>query len=202
MARRSDHSREELQEIILKVATAIIEKEGISGLTARRIASDIGYAPGTIYNIFSSMDDICLHLNARTLDNLYNVLSSPTCNNPKKTSIQNMKAMAKAYLDFAEKNRAHWLMLFTHSLPEGETIPDWYQDKINMLFSPLEELLTPYFTPTQAEKRTIAARTLWASVHGICYLEKTRKITIVDKKTPATNMTDYLIDSFIGGISN
>ena len=68
MARRSDHSREELYALILDSARSIVEEDGFSGLTARRVASSIGYAPGTIYNLFSNLDDLILHLRGKVLD--------------------------------------------------------------------------------------------------------------------------------------
>ena len=47
MARRSDHSREELYDLALSAAREIAEAEGLRGLTARRIAEKIGYTPGS-----------------------------------------------------------------------------------------------------------------------------------------------------------
>ena len=75
MARRNDHTREELKDLIIEESWRIIEKHGFEGLTARRIAKNIGYAPGTIYNMFISMDDLYLQLNAKTLDLLLATLS-------------------------------------------------------------------------------------------------------------------------------
>ena len=57
MARRSDHSREELYELALEKAGEIAEKEGLRGLTARGVAREIGYTIGTLYNIFEDLDD-------------------------------------------------------------------------------------------------------------------------------------------------
>ena len=200
MARRSDHTRDELKEMIIKVSSKTIEKEGFEKLTARRIAKDIGYTPGTIYNLFDSMADLYLEINGITLDKLYEVLSSDKCRSDKKTPIQNMKKMAQLYKDFSEDNRAHWLMLFTYRLPEGKELPDWYQEKITRLFMPLEDLLQPYYSPQQSRKRKMAARTLWASVHGIFFLEETGKITLVANQESPSTMTNYLIDNFIYGI--
>ena len=39
-------------------------------LTARKVAQAIGYAPGTLYNLFRNRDEMILHLNGRTLDRL------------------------------------------------------------------------------------------------------------------------------------
>ncbi len=200
MARRSDHTRDELKEMILDSACSIVKKGGFSGLTARRVAKDIGYAPGTIYNIFSSMDDLSLSVNGMTLDKLYDVLSSPECRSAKKTPAGNMKKMAQLYRGFAKTHRPHWLMLFTHTLPEGEQAPEWYQEKITRLFEPLENLLEPFYMQQQSRKRKMAARVLWASVHGICFLEETGKIPLISNQANPPDMTGYLIDSFVAGI--
>lgn len=199
MARRADHTREELKDMIFKAAWQVVGREGASGLTARRIASEIGYAPGTIYNIYNSMDDLCMHINARTLDNLHTVLNSAECNNPKKSVAQNMKSMAALYAEFARKHSAYWLMLFTYRFSEKSN-PDWYEDKISMLFAPLENLLQPLFPPKQDRKRKIAARALWAAVHGMCFLQETGKIPAVGgRDTAVEEMSSYLIDNFIAG---
>ncbi len=202
MARRSDHTRDELKEVILNASWKIIEKHGFSGLTARRIANDIGYAPGTIYNIFSSMDDLYLAVNSMTLDKLYDTLSSTECQAPKKTPIQNIKKMAQLYRAFTKKHRSHWLMLFTYILPKGKKPPSWYQEKITRLFEPLENLLKPFYSEKQSRKRKMAARVLWASVHGICFLEETGKIPLISNQENPPDMTGYLIDNFVSGIQN
>lgn len=200
MARRSDHTREELKALIIEKSWEIVGRDGFEGLTARRVAADIGYAPGTIYNIFKSMDDLYLQINSRTLDALYEVLSSAACNDAKKTPVRNMKKMAGLYMDFARAYRPYWLMLFSHRLPEGRKARDWYQEKIDRLFHPLEKLLQPLFSAGQNRKRKMAARVLWASVHGLCFLQETGKIPLVGGKAAAEDMADYLVDTFVAGI--
>lgn len=199
MARRSDHTRDQLKEMILETSWDIVGKDGFAGLSARRIANDIGYAPGTIYNVFSSMDDLCLEVNGRTLDMLYDVLNGPACNDPKKPPIQNMKKMAALYMRFAHEYKPYWLMLFSHRMPEGQELQNWYQEKIDKLFDPLENLLQPLFPAKQDQKRKMAARVLWSSVHGLCFLQETGKIHLVGAKAP-TDMAFYLIDTFVAGI--
>lgn len=199
MARRSDHTRDQLEDMILKTSWEIVGKNGFEGLSARRVASDIGYAPGTIYNVFESMDSLCLRINGQTLDRLYDVLNEPACNDPRKTPVGNMKKMAELYMAFAHEYRPYWLMLFSHRMLEGRKLEDWYQEKIDKLFDPLENLLRPLFSTRQERKRKMTARVLWSSVHGLCFLQETGKIHLVDGKAPV-DMASYLIDTFIAGI--
>lgn len=200
MARRSDHTKDELKELILAAAWKIVGKNGFENLTARRAAKDIGYAPGTIYTLFQSMDDLYLQINSKTLDMLYDVLNSPLCNDAKKTPLQNMKTMANLYMEFARTHRPYWLMLFNHKMPEERKSQDWYQKKIDRLFMPLEKLFQPLFSSTQAKQKKIAARVLWASVHSLCFLQETGKIPLVGGKAPAQEMSSYLIDTFVSGL--
>lgn len=200
MARRSDHTRDELKQLILERARLIVARDGFEALTARRIAQDIGYTPGTIYNLFQSMDDLYLQINAQTLEDLYRVLSAPMCNDPNKTPVQNMTAMARAYIDFTQKERAFWMMLFTHRMPNDEAPGDWYQEKINRLFDPLESVLAPYFKPQQKRQQRMAARVLWSSVHGLCYLQETGKIPLINDRASIEDMTTYLIKTFVNGM--
>ena len=67
MARRSDHSREELYVMALAAAREIAEKDGLRGLKARRISREIGYTVGTLYNVFSNLDDLIIHLKLRLI---------------------------------------------------------------------------------------------------------------------------------------
>lgn len=202
MARRSDHSRDELKDLILGAAWDIVGAQGFEGLTARHLAARVGYAPGTIYNIFKSMDDLYLQINARTLDALFRVLSDPAANDSTVPPDRNMKRMAALYMDFAREHRPHWLMLFSHRLPEGRRAQDWYQERIDRLFGPLEELLKPLFPARAGVKRKMAARVLWSSVHGLCFLQETGKIPLVGGRAAAEDMAEYLIDTFLAGIES
>lgn len=201
MARRNDHSRDELKDIILNTAWEIVGTDGVEGLSARRIAKDIKYAPGTIYNLFESMDDLILHINARTLDLLYEVLNAKECHDNTKTPATNMKVMAHRYMAFAQEYRPYWLMLFRHPLPESRKNMKWYKDKIDQLFTPLERLLSPSFSDTDNRKLCVAARVLWASIHGLCFLQETGKIPVISKNNKTPDMAGFLIDTFVRGIA-
>ena len=52
MARRSDHSREELREMAITAAEQIVVEQGYEGLSARKVAAAIGYTVGTLYLVF------------------------------------------------------------------------------------------------------------------------------------------------------
>lgn len=200
MARRADHTREELNDLILKAAWKIIGKGGTEALTARGIAAEIGYAPGTIYNLFESMEALSLQINGRTLDELYMVLSDPELTDSSKSITQNLKRMATAYNHFARDHHPYWLMLFNNKWNAGRPFAPWYHEKIDRLFEPVEKILQPLFAPKQDRQKKLAARALWASIHGLCILRETGKIPLVAGKEADEELSSYLIDNFIAGL--
>ncbi len=85
MARRSDHSREQLADMALAAAAALAERDGLRGVTARGIAREIGYTVGTLYNVFDNLDDLLRHMNAATMDALYeHVTAEPIDADPER----------------------------------------------------------------------------------------------------------------------
>lgn len=198
MARRNDHSRPALKDLILDTAWDLLAKDGPSSLTARTIAARIGYAPGSIYNVFADMDDLTLHLNARALDRLYEAIADPALADPNQPLLVNMENMASRYLAFAGEHRPHWLLLFTYTLPEGRVLPEWYKQKIDRLFTPLETLLASAYGHEQA---AMATRVLWSAVHGICMLQETGKMSLVSAKPVAQAMVHNLLATYMAGMT-
>ena len=201
MARRSDHSKDELKELILTSAREIVKKEGYRELSARKVASKIGYTVGTLYNFFNNLDDLILHINARTLDMLYEKLESEIsgCRNTKNIEDAVYK-IGNSYIDFSYKYFHLWSMLFEHHFPRahGHKLPKWFQNKIDKLFLLVEEA----FLPTLKNNRKAASRTakvFWASLHGICILSMTGKLDTIGAESAHT-LVDSLIKIFISGI--
>ena len=71
MARRNDHTREELVSITINEVNTFLENKPYHELSLRKLASLIGYVPSTLVNIFGSYDLLLLEVNARTLDELF-----------------------------------------------------------------------------------------------------------------------------------
>ena len=196
MGRRSVHSPEELRQLILDASQTIVERNGITGLSAREIARMIGYSPGTLYNIFENLDDVLLTLQVqllgRTVDHLKRV---PLGTDGEK----NIDALARAYVDFALANRRMWNLFLAHNLPAGRTMPALYLDHINTLIGIVKTVLTPLAPTASLESLDATARTLWAGVNGITAVAATEKAVYL---TPATAQAyaSELTATFIRGL--
>ena len=202
MARRNDHTKEELKALILEKAWAIVSEQGFDHLTARTLAKEIGYTPGTIYNLFDSMEALYLQLNLKTVALLFKALDQYSAKSKDtEVSIDNMLKMAEAYFRFADKYRPHWLMLFNLNITSDNQNSQTYRQAVNHLFLPLESLLRSYFPDKEKKEIQKAARILWSSVHGLCYLKHSGKIDMIDNDDKTDIMSEYLINTFIRGMS-
>lgn len=201
MARRNDHTRDELRIITIQKAKNIVTNEGFHALTARRMAQEIGYTPGTLYNIFGSMDGLILEVNKQTLAAMFEQLSDQSRYKEKTSVKDNLRTMAETYLAFARANPNLWLMVFNHTMADGQPVPEWYRQTITGIFAPLEDMLSPIFMGKNNKEQILCARTLWSAVHGICFMEQTNKTPLVSSES-ATDMASYLIENFMGGLTN
>lgn len=196
MARRSDHNREELCELALDAAKMIVKTDGFRALTARNVADAIGYSPGTLYNLFDNLDGMIMHLNGRTLDTLYERLSSVRIHGIPEDDIN---GLLDGYLEFLEDHPNLWRTLFEYKLPEGVNIPDWYLRKVEMAMGLVEHALSPLFDEDDEDGAKQAARILWASLHGICSLSETGKLEVVTSQ-PVHDMAKGMVLHFITGL--
>ncbi len=197
MGRRSSHTPEQLRELILEAAYAIIETHGLAGLSAREIARRIGYSPGTIYNMFANLDDVVLRIEARILEALDQRLVAELAEHGSDR--EKVQRLAQAYLAFTHEKPKLWNLLFEHHLPAGTELPDWYQQKLEGLLSRVEQGLAPLMPHVEEAERKRAARVLWAGVHGITSLSTTDKLSIVTTEA-AGNLVDDLVSTYLAGL--
>jgi AcrR family transcriptional regulator len=196
MARRSDHSREELHDLLLGQAQRIVETEGFRALTARRLAEAVGYSPGTLYNLFANLDDLVVHVNGRTLELLdASLAQTPLTGDPEKDIL----ALAMTYFAFVAGHPRLWELLFEYRLGEGSQLPDWFTEKIRQILARLAAVLAPLFAPSESEIVDEAVQVLWASLHGIGSLATSGKLEVVATRS-MLDLTRSLVVHYVGGL--
>jgi AcrR family transcriptional regulator len=176
MARRSEHSREQIKQMVLNAAEEIIQEQGFSALKVRKIAADIGYTVGSIYMVFSNMNDLNMHIKARTWQKMLQHLKEVE---QSKSAANNIEKLALAYLEFSVENIGLWRMLFEHQLPVGENVPDWYEqecEEVVVLLSVQLQQLASEYSDLQVQQ---AAQALNKAIQGVCMQ------SIIHKQSPA-----------------
>jgi AcrR family transcriptional regulator len=194
MARRTDHSREELADLVIRAAEALASEEGLRGVAMRRIATAIGYAPGSIYNAVGDLDAVVLRVNARTLERLRAHLARVV--DPARAPLNNALAVADGYLDFVMRQPRLWGLILEHVLPRGSAFPDWYATALGETTRLVDDVLRPLIADEAERRRSVA--TLWAALHGLASLAASGKLAVVDEDDPHA-MAHLLIRRFLEG---
>jgi AcrR family transcriptional regulator len=197
MARRSDHSREELREMALGAAREIVEEQGVAGLSTRALAARMGYAPGTLYNIFHNLDDLVFALNTRTVGELRSRMEHSVAD--AVAPPERIQRMAQGYLDYALAHPHLWRLAFQHQAPEGQEVPEETTQQTNAVFAAVASLLGQ-LGPAGEEVLMTRAAALWAGVHGVCHLAVTDKLKFADSATPAQILRTN-VDCFLAGLN-
>lgn len=164
---------EKLHAALLDAAERTIAAEGLAALRARVLAEAVGCSVGAIYTIFADLDAVILAVNTRTLAQIATVLGPDTgAHNP----VEQLVALASAYLDYASANRPRWAALFLHAMAEGRSAPDWYARQQEAAFSHIEAPLARLCPRLTAAACSLLARSLFASVHGMVALGLDEKV--------------------------
>lgn len=197
MGRRGDHSYQQLNDMIVGAAYELMEKEGHANISTRKIAANIGYTVGTLYNIFSNIDDIFIHVNSLTLNKLYFQLHEAAEKAPNDAKL---KALADAYIKFSEENFNLWSLLFEYRLPADQAIPKWYHEKINKMYTLVASVVGSVMPELSEGKLQNTVMVLWACMHGICALSIKGKLDRAGAQS-AQVLADNLLDNYLQGLS-
>ena len=193
MARRNDHTREELVNMTLEQVKNFLDEHPHHELSLRKVAAMIGYVPSTLVNVFGNYNLLLLHAVAQTLDELF--AEAEALMQDVASPEDALRKLAYCYLDFAAKHPYRWQLIFQHTM-QGEELPEWQSARINNMTGMLESLIRQ-ITPQKSDEEVLeASRVLWAGVHGITLLSVDDKLftsTPVDGKA----LIDNLINTYL-----
>lgn len=187
MAGKRDEIRQELTLRILKAAEKRIKNHGLEALRARDITNDAGCGLGTIYKCFSDLDDVIIHVNSLTLARLKKHLNAAV--KDISTPLEVLKALAIAYLDFAERNHQLWTALFKHVLPEGQPIPEWHRLENEDLLMRIERPVSALEPELDQDALAARSRTYFAAIHGIVTIALEDRFIGLDKTVLRSEIT-------------
>jgi len=197
MARRNDHTREELISLTLDSVKAFLNEHSYHELSLRKVANMIGYVPSTLVNVFGNYNLLLLHVVAQTLDEL--ATEAKAVVSQCQDSEQALYQLAYCYHDFAQKNPYRWQLIFEHKM-NGEELPDWQTERINNMTSMLEDLLALLAPQKTSSEVLQASRVLWSGVHGITVLSVDDKF-FANEPVDGKNLIKSLLSNYLSNWS-
>ena len=178
MGRRSDHSRDELEALIVAQGHALMAEVGFVRFSARAVAKRVGYSVGTIYNLFGSQDRLVLAINTRTFVLWAEHLRAKLAD----ARADRIGALVGGYFGFARAHPHLWMAIYDHRLPPGMAMPD--ADEATR--TALTGIVADEIARALGGRGDLAAltRSLVATVHGHCHFALTGAFALMGEHDP------------------
>ena len=191
MARRGDHTSEQLKDLVVAAGRKLIQEDGFENFSARKVAREIGYTVGTLYHLYGDYDSIIFHINGKTLDIIWEDLEKIIQSNGNK--VDKLKKLSWHYYNYAHEYTNLWQALFLHVVSEDKQRPQWYLDKFGQIFSEVQKLIGK-------ERPKFLARTYWAGLHGLTQLSISNKLGTEDLQEQQ-QMVELYMNKMLGEIN-
>lgn len=193
MGRRSQHTTEELRELILVATRRCVEDEGLDQPSAREIARAIGYAPGTLYNMFPNLSDILLRVEARILLELDDALTKAAESAPDADAV---RGCVDAYVSFAHDQKRSWTLLCKHQPNLRSPVPSEFVEALRTVAARIESALERSHPEIEPQASKALAKQIWTCLHGLLQVAMTQKLGAPSRQQltrTAHNLVDGLI---------
>ena len=140
--------------------------------------------------MFRDLDELVLTVNSSTLSMIEQSLTPALAGT--EDPVEQLRILARGYLEFARENRNLWAALFEHKLPDGVAAPDWHLEKHMFLIQFIARPLARIQPDLAGEDLKVRALTLFSAVHGIISISLEGRFVGI----PATRL-DGEVDDFV-----
>jgi AcrR family transcriptional regulator len=186
IAERKQRDKQVRRAQILAAARRIAEVEGWPSVTVRRLSDEISYSQPVLYAHFGSREGMLAAVAVEGFGELGLALERARTKAKRGGEVE---AVACAYLDFGRSSPALYEAMFSLSLSvpfdEAATPPE-----LRFAFSQLVELFQG-----QVSEPEILSELLWASLHGIAELTRTKRFPPVRQKERVKKLVELLTGS-------
>lgn len=203
---RRARDKEEFRQKILDTARDLFVVYGYDGVTLRKIADAIEYAPGTIYGYFKDKEELIRALCIADWEAFEQ--SFPRDHHPGDP-LAEIRGIGAAYLRFALAHPNQYrLMFMTPKPPELHHLDDATlakcgdpaRDGYALLRQTAQVAIDAGLLRDELRDPDLVTQTLWAGVHGMASLEITLGRDSWYQWLPAKARIDAILDTLIFGI--
>lgn len=163
---RKARDREARRAQIIHSARQIAESEGWPNVTVRRLSDEISYSQPVLYSHFKNRDAIVSAVAIEGFREIGLALERARLRNKRGNPIE---AVANRYLQFATESPALYEAMFSLGLTVAFDDPAT-PPELRFAFAQILSLFLE-----QDSKAEILAELLWASLHGIAELTRTKR---------------------------
>jgi AcrR family transcriptional regulator len=167
---RKNYHHGDLKNALIRAGVEILSKEGIEGLSLRKVAQRAGVSHSAPYSHFPDKQSLIAAISTEGFNQLYNELDAAILAYPKNPKKQ-LQQGARAYVQFALNNTDTFKIMFSGVLEKEKDYPAFveissktFQRVVDVVRACQEARL---LRSTSAEMMAVA---VWGQVHGIISL--------------------------------
>ncbi|MBJ6643057.1 TetR/AcrR family transcriptional regulator [Streptomyces griseoincarnatus] len=178
---RKQRERAERERLIVATARELAEEQGWDAVTTRRLAERIEYSQPVLYSHFRGKREIIGAVALEGAAELAAELRAASAGAGAAVSAEGVRgrvaALARAYLDFAERNPAVYDAMF--QLDGGlvfaaEETPEALKDGFAALLETLRDVTG------EGVEAGLVTEVFWASLHGLATLSRAGRLPVGD----------------------
>jgi AcrR family transcriptional regulator len=184
---RKERERAERERLIVATARELAERQGWDAVTTRRLAECIEYSQPVLYSHFRGKREIIGAVALQGATEMATAMraAAAAVDGPR----ERVAALARAYLDFAARNRAVYDAIF--ELDGGlayaqEDTPEPLKDAFAALLESLGQVAGDGVDPG------LFTEVFWASLHGLATLTRTGRLLPQDTERRVELLVDRL----------
>jgi AcrR family transcriptional regulator len=197
VAERKERHKEELKKDILNAAKELFMEQGFEATSIRNIAEKIEYSPATIYLYYKDKNDIvhALHKEGfKLLIEHFQVI------NDIEHPFERLKAMGKAYIQFAVKHPDVYQLIFTMKEPlehMDNCDDEWHEG--DQAFTLLHQNVLDcqqagYFKGLESIGLSFV---IWSTMHGLCMLRTSGHLDHMTQVCDEVKQLDRNVDDLL-----
>ncbi|MDX1466536.1 MAG: TetR-like C-terminal domain-containing protein [Halomonas sp.] len=199
MARPRQHAPEALHAHVMEACDAWLRQHPVHTLSLRALAREVGCAPSTLLKLYGSFSNLLQHVNVESLARLREVIEPLLADELPE---RRLKALARAYWQFARQDPHRWQLLFDYPLAQEGELDQRQNEMIEGLFLRVEATLKEYQPSLDDLEAWRLSRTLWGSVHGLVQLGLNERLgRRQGEPLEVGELLDQLLSTILSGLA-
>ncbi len=165
---RKERERQEMRDLVLKVATELFIEEGYDKTSIRKIADRIEYSPATIYLYFKDKDEIFHAIHEKGFEIFFHRMEALAV---IKNPFERLRKLGEEYIRFAYEYPEYYDLMFIMRAPmefiKGDTWDCGHQAHEGLKAMIRECMEQGYMKPIDVD---LASLSIWSFMHGMTSL--------------------------------
>lgn len=167
MTPRRRTASHQVSAALLTAAEAVLDRDGVDGVTIRAVAQHASVSPTSVYNRFESKDGLVAALAMRALEQLGDAIDVPTDGD----AVARLHQACRAYRDFALRHPARYSLIFGAGSPLEDQSSDVARAG-RAVFDVLAGLIVDMTGQRKEDDSAESAQAVWSAVHGAVTIEQ------------------------------